>query len=791
MARLRLLGGARIEAEEGPVEGSATRRHPLALLAVLACAPSRTVARSRAVGLLWPESSEEKARGRLNSCLYRVRQELGEGAVVSVGDELRLDIGVLPCDVVEFETALEEDEPERAVALYEGPLLEGFRLPDSTPFEKWLDRAREGLHRRWSEALEELAEAAEARGDSAGAVRWWRERSSADPYDSRVVHRLMEALARSGSPAAALSAARVHRKLLEEELGTEPGEELTALAERLKRGVGPEATEVREKAVRETAAPPEERDPSPAVRGPGGPVERSDTSVDRSPPRGPSRRTVVGAGVALLLTVAAALWVATWDRGGLPAAPADRSIAVLPFQPLGEEPAVLLAEGLHADLLTRLSSIGSLTVVSGTSVRRYRNGAEPIGAIAAELGVDWVVEGSVQRAGDAIQINVQLVDALADAHSWAQTYRRPYDPDDPGGVFEIQAEVANRVADQLGARITPAERRRVERDPTDDLAAFRLYVEGRRHLDERTPERIQSAVGTFRSALQRDSGYALAWAGLADAVDLARTYDVELSTAVPDPETAARRAVELDPELAEARVSLGRAIFRDRLPVATREFRRAVELRPSYAQAHHWLGYLELAFGDLTRAGEHIALAVQLNPRLLPARGNMARIQLAEGRYEEALETAREVQGAASEWMRGAAVDELVALAHLGRWEVLRDRVEHHRAVAGSHSMGDAMLALADAAEGDTGAARRRLAGIEHGFWAGLVHAALGDLDAAFAFFDQDAEDAPRGPWYVTAWRYYFPDVLGPVRGDPRFAALMRDVRARWGIEPDEDLSPA
>lgn len=786
MARLRLLGGARIEAEEGTVEGSATRRHPLALLAVLACAPSRTVARSRAVGLLWPESSEENARGRLNSCIYRVRQELGDGAVVSVGDELHLDVEVLPCDVVAFEAALEQGDLERAVTLYRGPLLEGFRLPDSTAFEKWLDQAREGLHRRWGEALEELAEAAEARGDAAEAVRWWRERSSADPYDSRVVLRLMEALARSGSAAAAVSAARVHRKLLEEELGTEPSEQVAALAERLQAGERLEG-----RVAGEAATQVEEREPASVGREAGGPVERSISSDVPEAARGTSRRTLAAAGVALLLMVAATLWLATRDGGGLPVTPADRSIAVLPFQPLGEEPAGVLAEGLHSDLLTRLSNIGSLTVISGTSVRRYQDGAEPIGTIAAHLGVGWVVEGTVQRSGDAIQINVQLIDAPSDAHVWARTFRRPYDPDDPGGMFEIQADVTARVADQLGAQITPAERRRVERHPTDDLAAFRLYVEGRRHLDERAPERIQRSVGAFRSALERDSSYALAWAGLADAVDLARTYGVELATAVPDPETAARRAVELDPELAEARASLGRAIFRDRLPAAMREIRRAVELRPSYAQAHHWLGYLELAFGDLTRAGEHIALAVQLDPRLLPARGNMARVQLAEGRYEEALGTTRAVQEIASAWERGSATDELAALAHLGRWDELRERARYHRRAADAFPVSDAMLVLADAAEGDTTSARRRLAGIEQRFWAGLGHAALGELDAAFASFDQAADDAPRGPWYVTAWRYYFPEAFSPLRADPRFEKLMRGVRARWGIESDEDLSPA
>lgn len=788
MARLRLLGGASVEEAGEVVSGALSRRHPLALLAILAAESSGGVGRSKVAGLLWPESPEERARNRLNTCIYRVRQALGEESIRSAGDDLRLNRGLITSDLTEFRTALEAGDAERAVRHYGGVFLEGFRLPDSAPFEKWVDRTRDRLERSYRDALEALAEEAEARGDPAEAVRWWAERASADPYDSRVVRRLMEARVRAGNRAAALSAARVHARLLEEELGAEPSEEVRALADRLERGGEVGSTPTDGEAERAGTTRDAEDVNSGGALPPASAGARPAEPVERERP---SPWRVAIAAVGLVLTVAGSWWLLAGSEREAPPHVAHPSVAVLPFEPLGDEPADVLARGLHSDLLTRLSYVDGLKVVSGTSALRYRGTREPIRAVAADLEVGWVVEGSVQRAGDRVRINVQLIDPRTDAHAWARAYDREFDPDDLSGLFAIQEDVAGRVADELGARLTPAERRRIGRRPTEQLAAFRLYVEGRRHLEERTPERLESAVAAFRGALERDSSYALAWAGLADAVDLAATYGVELSGVLPEPETAAQRALALDPDLAEAHASLGRALFRDDVPAAVRSFRRAIDLRPSYAQAHHWLGYLELAFGDLALAREHIVLAGELNPRLLPARGTLARVQLAEGDYEQALSTTRAVQAMAAAWDRGAATDELTALHHLRRWDELRERAAHHREAGDGFDVSDAVVALAEAAEGDTAAARRAIPALEHRFWRGLVHAALGDVDRAFADFEQTGPKAPRGPWYVTAWRYYFPGILDSVRADPRFEVLMRDVRARWGFEPGEDLSPS
>ncbi|MFW6193029.1 MAG: AfsR/SARP family transcriptional regulator [Gemmatimonadota bacterium] len=208
--RLKLLGGAVLEDEEGVVTGPAARPRPLALLSLLATAPARTLSRGKLVGLLWPESPERAARNRLNTYVHQVRRELGGEVLASAGADLRLDETVVTCDVWRFREAVEAGDLERAAALYVGPFLDGFRLGGSSAFEKWVDSERSRLRRSYLAALEELAEAASGAGEREEAVRWWRARFEEDPLDSRVVRRLMEAMAAAGNRPAALRAAEEH-----------------------------------------------------------------------------------------------------------------------------------------------------------------------------------------------------------------------------------------------------------------------------------------------------------------------------------------------------------------------------------------------------------------------------------------------------------------------------------------------------------------------------------------------------------------------------------------------------
>ncbi len=229
---LQLLGGMSLEDESGPATGQVAQRRRLALLAVLGASRS-SVSRDRLVALLWPELDAEGARHRLSDSVYVIRRALGKAAVVTAGDDVRLDAIQVRVDVRDFERALDAGALEEAVALYTGAFLDGFHLSAAAEFERWVDDERTRLAGRFAHALRALASAAERRNDFAAAAEWLRRLAALDPLGARVALRLMAALERAGDGAAALRHARVHQAMryAELELGEEP--EIRAAADAL------------------------------------------------------------------------------------------------------------------------------------------------------------------------------------------------------------------------------------------------------------------------------------------------------------------------------------------------------------------------------------------------------------------------------------------------------------------------------------------------------------------------------------------------------------------------------
>jgi DNA-binding SARP family transcriptional activator len=292
---LKLLGGIALAGETGPLTGPAAQRHRLALLALLATSRPRAVSRDKLMAWLWPERDSDPARRLLNQAVHALRQALGAEAILSSGEELQFNVGVVHCDLVAFEEALAGGATERAVALYTGPFLDGFFLGDASEFERWVDRERDRLAAGYAKALEGLAEAAEQAGDSGAAVERWKARAAHDPYDSRVVLRLMQAMERAGNRAGALQHAMVHQQLLREELEIEPVPEVQALVERLRREPGPAAGSRKEGAGRPAVSPPAEVTGRPASQDrPSGVLEAS-----------LHRRPILWYGAAVILLAAA------------------------------------------------------------------------------------------------------------------------------------------------------------------------------------------------------------------------------------------------------------------------------------------------------------------------------------------------------------------------------------------------------------------------------------------------------------------------------------------------------
>jgi len=233
--RLKLLGGLSVQRDGRALTGALAQPRRLAVLALLARGGQGGVPRDRLVNTLWPDVEEERARHIVNQTLYAIRREVGNDEVITGMRELRLNTELLAIDVFDFQAAIAAGNTERAVKLYEGPFLDGFHLPGSDEFERWVERERAGLTRTYTTSLEQLAREATGRGDHTRAVEWWRVRAALDPLDSRVALALMQSLDSAGDRRAAIQHARVYELLIDEELSLPPDRDVVRFAETLRR----------------------------------------------------------------------------------------------------------------------------------------------------------------------------------------------------------------------------------------------------------------------------------------------------------------------------------------------------------------------------------------------------------------------------------------------------------------------------------------------------------------------------------------------------------------------------
>src|SRR2546429_706992 len=232
----------------------------------------------------------------------------------------------------------------------------------------------------------------------------------------------------------------------------------------------------------------------------------------------------------------------------------EKSIAVLPFDNLSRDPEnAYFCEGVQDEILTRLAKVADLKVISRTSTQHFKSTPDNLPQIAKQLGVAHILEGSVQKSNDQVRVNVQLINALTDAHLWADTYDRKLTD-----IFAVESEIAKTIAETLQARLTGSEKSSIAKTPTVNPEAYELYLKGRFFWNKRTGDDLRKSIEYLKQAIAKDPGYALAYAALADSYGLLRFYGgASPAESVVPAEAAAKKALEVDDSLAEAHASLG------------------------------------------------------------------------------------------------------------------------------------------------------------------------------------------------------------------------------------------
>jgi TolB-like protein/DNA-binding winged helix-turn-helix (wHTH) protein/tetratricopeptide (TPR) repeat protein len=323
-----------------------------------------------------------------------------------------------------------------------------------------------------------------------------------------------------------------------------------------------------------------------------------------------------------------------------PAKKSRRSVAVLPLQNLSADPnQTYFVDGMTDELTTDLAQFGDLRVISRTSAMHYRDGNKTAPEIGKELGVDALVEGSVERVGDRVRIRAQLIDCATDRHLWAQSYDR-----DMKDVLSMQTEAAREIADQVRGSVgnPPIPLHSANPAPVDP-DAYEAYLKGRYFWNKRTPDGLNKSIQYFNQAIAKDPSFAAAYAGLADSYSILGSDVLPADVANSKARAAASKAIELDPSIAEGHTALALVEFYYdwNWNQSEAEFRRAIDLNPNYAPAHQWFSYYLTAMLRFPEAVEQAEAAQQIDPLSLSINTSVATRYHHAGREEDAIQLDR------------------------------------------------------------------------------------------------------------------------------------------------------
>lgn len=453
------------------------------------------------------------------------------------------------------------------------------------------------------------------------------------------------------------------------------------------------------------------------------------------------------------------------------------SIAVLPFANMSTDPEnEFFCDGLAEELLNALAKIESLKVAARTSSFSFKGKNVSVDEVGRALHVNSVLEGSVRKSGNRLRISVQLINATDGYHLWSERYDR-----EMKDIFDVQDEITLAVVDALKVRLLgDAKEAVLKRHHTQDSAAYQAYLKGRALLYQRGLS-IPKAIDCFTQAVSLDSEYALAWAGLADGYTTSGYSGLKPPAEVmPRALEAARRALQLDPDLAEAHNAFACAtlLYDREYELSEREFRRALELNPNYTQARAWFGLflLQWVAGREHEATEEMLRLVQIDPLSGYAHVIACFSYLCSGRLSEAIEHGK----------RGVELDPnsylanwclAVALERDAQYEAAAESDERALALSGRHTWALTTLVSIYAAWGKPDNARAVYRELEARSAREYIQpsmlapaaAAVGEMDRAIAFAQQALDN--KDPLFVLLARTW-PD-HDRLRVDPRFHEIV------------------
>jgi DNA-binding winged helix-turn-helix (wHTH) protein/TolB-like protein/Flp pilus assembly protein TadD len=545
------------------------------------------------------------------------------------------------------------------------------------------------------------------------------------------------------------------------------------------------------KAPVEPAAPPMRLIPSPAV---------SPSSSDRVQPpalRMPTARwrRVEGDNRLLLLVLALAPIIATgtllWMKivpGNQPAAVASRtalahSLAVLPFATIGDKSDdIYLGLGISDAVTTKLGNTRKIVIRPTSAMSRYVGAARDPEAAGREQKVDAVLDGRIQRAGDRIRLTVQLIRVSDGAQMWGDTFDEKYT-----NIFAVEDAVSEQVARSIRLELTGEEQRRLTQRPTENSAAYQAYVKGRYFWNKRTTEGLQKGLEYFQEAVALDSAYTQAYVGIADSYALLGLFNaMSPKEAFPKAKEAASKALEMDPELADAHATLGFVNFYydwDGL-AAENEFRHALRGNPNYAMAHAWYAEDLAAMGRFSEASAEAKRAQEADPVSLTVGAVYGYVANLAGRNDEAIEG----------FKKAIEIDPAYPRLHFRLGSVYLQKSMYQPALAeflkavqlagGGDRYGDqyyeAALGSAYAVSGNAVEARKVLDTLVRrsksryvpAYAIATIYAGLGDRERVFEWLERGYEDRSTSMAYLKV-----DPILKDFRSDPRFAALAQRIR--------------